>query len=206
MMFVSHDLNAIVATCSRGLLIDGGRLQLDGPIREVAAAYEGSGLALASSGGLFRRDLESLATSAPVFLSVELRDGQGAGTTRFSYGDTLELVITTSHEAQVPDFSVDWQIFDTRRHPVAYGSSVLMQGRYFSPGDVIRLTIDHLPLAAGRYGIDLTALVPDIQAFDTWWTEIGFEIEESDPFQSGSSFHAREGVSPIVLRHGWRTT
>ena len=54
-----------------------------------------------------------------------------------------------------------------------------MQSRYFSPGDAVRLTIDHLPLAAGRYGIDLTARVPDIADFDPWWTEIGFEIDSA---------------------------
>jgi lipopolysaccharide transport system ATP-binding protein len=204
-MFVSHDLNAIVATCSRGLLIDGGRLQLDGPVRDVAAAYEGSGLGLASAGGKFRRNLEALPSANPVFLSAEMLDAQGRGTTMFSYGDSLELAIATNSEAPIPDFSIDWQIVDARRHPVAHGSSVLMQGRYFKPGDVIRLMIDDLPLAAGRYGIDLVARVPDIVDFDYWPTEIIFEVEQCDPFQRGLSFYAREGVSPVILRHGWST-
>ncbi len=205
-LFVSHDLNSIVATCSRGLLIRGGRLELDGPVREVAAAYEGSGLLLASSGGRFTRDVEALPTSTPVFLAAELRDGQGAGSTRFSYGDPLQVFITTSAEAHVPDFSIDWQIVDARRHPVAHGSSVLMQSRYFKPGAVVRLTIDHLPLAAGRYGIDLSARAPGITEFDQWQTEIGFEIDRCDPFSTGTLYHAREGLSQVVLAHSWNSS
>ncbi len=204
-MFVSHDLNAIVATCSRGLLIQNGRLELDGPIRDVAAAYEDSGLALASSSGRFIRDPEAVSTTTPLFLSAELRDGQGVGTTQFGYGDRLELLIVTSPDTPVPDFSVDWQIVDARRHPVAHGSSVLMQSRYFSPGDTIRLTIEDLPLAAGRYGIDLTAVIPGIVGLDTWSTEIGFEIDACDPFETGILYHAREGLSQVVLAHAWDT-
>jgi teichoic acid transport system ATP-binding protein len=37
---VSHSLKAIEATCSRALWIEGGRLQLDGPVDEVVTAYQ----------------------------------------------------------------------------------------------------------------------------------------------------------------------
>ena len=203
--FVSHDLNAVLATCSRALLIHDGRIELDGATADVAAAYEGLGIPPAASGGLFTRDLERLRTSSPVFLSAELRDGEGVATTRFAYGGPLEVVIATNPDAPVPDFSIDWRIVDARRSPVAHGSSLLMQSRHFSPGDVTRLTIDDLPLAAGRYGIDLTARVPDLADFDYWLAEIAFEVERCDPFHSGSSFYARDGESPVVLRHAWRT-
>jgi teichoic acid transport system ATP-binding protein len=36
---VSHSLNAIKAMCSRALWIEGGKLELDGPVDEVCAAY-----------------------------------------------------------------------------------------------------------------------------------------------------------------------
>src|SRR4051794_5967126 len=38
--FVSHDLNAILSTCSRALLVEGGRLVADGPTEEVVSRYE----------------------------------------------------------------------------------------------------------------------------------------------------------------------
>jgi lipopolysaccharide transport system ATP-binding protein len=204
-VFVSHDLSAIVTTCARALLIHGGRLELDGPAREVAAAYENAGLVPAAAGGRFVRDLSLLTTATPVFVSAELRNGRGEGTTHFSYGDSLELEIVTSPDAAVPDFSIDWQIIDARRHPVAHGSSVLMHSRYFEPGDVVRLSVENLPLAAGRYGVDLTARLPDIANFDYWSTEIGFEIDSCDPFGTGSDYYARDGLSQVVLPHEWRT-
>ena len=103
----------------------------------------------------------------------------------------------------MPDFSVDWQIVDARRHPVTHGSSVLLHSRYFSPGDTARLRIDGLPLAAGRYGIDLSARVPGISDLDHWQTEISFEVDECDPFGTGTLYHPREGLSQVVLAHEW---
>jgi lipopolysaccharide transport system ATP-binding protein len=38
-LFVSHNMTAINSLCDRALLMDGGRLALDGPSREVVSAY-----------------------------------------------------------------------------------------------------------------------------------------------------------------------
>jgi lipopolysaccharide transport system ATP-binding protein len=200
--FVSHDLNSVRSVCSRALLVHAGRIEMDGPVSEVTDAYEGSAYALGSGGGMFARDPARHPTGEPVFLSAELlRDGARA--TSFAYGDPLELTIVTSPSVRAPNFSIDWRIVDAQRNPVAQGSSVLMQARYFAPGDAVRLVLHELPLAAGTYGIDLTARLRDVVDFDYWFGEIGFEVVEADPFGIGSSFHAREREGAVILRHSW---
>jgi ABC-2 type transport system ATP-binding protein len=42
LVFVSHDLAAIEATCSRGIWLNGGTVQTDGPVSESLAAYRRS--------------------------------------------------------------------------------------------------------------------------------------------------------------------
>src|SRR3954447_14539365 len=42
LVLVSHDLAAVEATCSRAVWLDGGRVQSDGPVREVLASYRSS--------------------------------------------------------------------------------------------------------------------------------------------------------------------
>jgi ABC-2 type transport system ATP-binding protein len=41
LVFVSHDLASVEATCRRGVWLDGGVLRADGPIRDVLASYRG---------------------------------------------------------------------------------------------------------------------------------------------------------------------
>lgn len=41
LVFVSHDLAVVEATCARAVWLDGGVVQADGPVRDVLAAYRG---------------------------------------------------------------------------------------------------------------------------------------------------------------------
>ena len=41
-LFVSHNMAAVENLCSRGIWLAQGRVQLDGPVREVIEAYMGS--------------------------------------------------------------------------------------------------------------------------------------------------------------------
>ena len=41
LVFVSHDLAVVEATCARGVWLDGGVVRADGPVGEVLAAYRG---------------------------------------------------------------------------------------------------------------------------------------------------------------------
>jgi hypothetical protein len=42
LVFVSHDLAAVEATCANGMWLDGGTVRSVGPVREVLAEYRGS--------------------------------------------------------------------------------------------------------------------------------------------------------------------
>jgi energy-coupling factor transporter ATP-binding protein EcfA2 len=51
-LIASHDLEMILATCSRVLVLDGGRIVMDGPTREVLSdpgVMEGHGLEVPAS-------------------------------------------------------------------------------------------------------------------------------------------------------------
>ncbi|HLZ38145.1 MAG TPA: ABC transporter ATP-binding protein, partial [Mycobacteriales bacterium] len=50
LVFVSHDLAAVEATCSRGLWLDQGVIRSDGPVREVLGEYRASVEEMAESG------------------------------------------------------------------------------------------------------------------------------------------------------------
>lgn len=65
LVFVSHDLSAVEATCSRGVWLDGGAVRTQGPVRDVIAAYKGSIEKIAAqtdhlSGVVGLRDVEVL--------------------------------------------------------------------------------------------------------------------------------------------------
>lgn len=54
LLFVSHAPDQVLSLCRRALWIDGGRVRMDGPAKEVAEAYAAALQAEADDGGRFR--------------------------------------------------------------------------------------------------------------------------------------------------------
>ncbi len=80
LVFVSHDLEALRASCSRGLLLEAGRLGVDAPVDQAITRYllagEASRYAARGAGG-----------ERPWIVAAELRDGHGRRSARIAATD-----------------------------------------------------------------------------------------------------------------------
>jgi lipopolysaccharide transport system ATP-binding protein len=200
-VFVSHDLNAILSTCSRAIFVEEGRILMDGLATDVVSRYESRQSALARSDGEFVRT--DVAPQFPVPLLTHasiISNGETRG--HVVHGSSFLLRLKTNADAHVPRFGIDVRILDARRRPVSYISSIEMQDVYFDPGDVVDLHIPYLPLASGLYLVELLAHVTG-RAFDSWSEEIAFDVVHFDPFQTGSTFTATPERGSVVPQHTW---
>lgn len=136
LVFVSHDLGAVEATCSRGIWLSGGVISAEGEISETLAAY--------------RRDVEQAAevgpiSSGPVTLrkiQIEGEDGKVPTT----QGPLTVAAVFESEEPRVVRLYLGF----------SEGTSALIfllhREWELSPGETqVRCSIDHLPLPRGRY-------------------------------------------------------
>jgi ABC-type glutathione transport system ATPase component len=135
-VFVSHDLSAVEATCTRGMWLDFGVVRADGPVGEVMSSY--------------RRSIEEMAETAPPaagpikLLKVEVR-GERDGPIRTQGPLEIDVVLEAEREQSghihlgVSDGPAT-AIFSLRRD------------LYLSPGETsARCAIAHLPLPHGRF-------------------------------------------------------
>jgi homopolymeric O-antigen transport system ATP-binding protein len=202
--FVSHDLNAILSTCSRAMLIEDGLVVHDGPTPDVVSAYEERQNALGQVGTVFVRDNPHPRFPTPVFKGARIETGgSDHGEVVASHGEPLQILIETNGESKIGRFGIDILVTDRRQRPVTYISSVEMQGMYFEPGDVAECVIPFLPLAQGVYFVALLAHLPGIQPFDYWAGEIAFDVLRFDPFGTGSTFAPNDEVGSVVPSHHW---
>jgi ABC-type polysaccharide/polyol phosphate transport system ATPase subunit len=137
LVFVSHDLAAMEATCSRGLWIQDGVGEMNAPIRTVLAAY--------------RRAIEEAAEAGwehtgPARVSKVEAIGPDGGSPRSDEETTLvvRLQCESSHDAAHVHVGVSegpaTPIFVLRNvTPLAAGETI------------VRCTIPHLPLPRGRF-------------------------------------------------------
>jgi homopolymeric O-antigen transport system ATP-binding protein len=200
-VFVSHDLNAILSTCSRAIFVEEGRILMDGPATDVVSRYESHQSALARSDGEFVRTDAAPQFPVPLLTHASIiSNGETRG--HVVHGSSFVLRLKTNAESQVPRFGIDVRLLDARRRPVSYISSIEMQDIYFDAGDVIDLQIPYLPLASGLYLVELLAHITG-RAFDFWSEEIAFDVVHFDPFQTGSTFTATPERGSVVPQHEW---
>jgi len=74
-LFVSHNMSAILFLCSRALLLDGGRVSQEGPTKDVADSYMRSAIMLAATPVSERADRYGTGTARLTFFSFESVDG-----------------------------------------------------------------------------------------------------------------------------------
>jgi lipopolysaccharide transport system ATP-binding protein len=198
-LFVSHDLNAILSTCPRALLVDRGTIVLDGRSPEVVAEYEALHTRSRAQGGTFLRDVP--AGAAPLLLEARVESAEGGG--HVEHGQPLRLTVATNPAVEARRFGIEVTILDRRQRQIGFFSSGVMQGLYFEAGETAVCEIPFVPYAPGVYSVDLAARIPEIQTFDEWTGEISFDVTRFDPFRIGSTFTADDVTGSLVPEHRW---
>jgi ABC-type polysaccharide/polyol phosphate transport system ATPase subunit len=136
LVFVSHDLGAVEATCSRGLWLSNGVVRADGEITETLAAY--------------RRDVEQAAEIGPASSGpVTLRKVQIEGPEGKTPTTQGPLTVTTVFESEEPRVVRLYLGFSEGTSALIF---LLHREWEIGAGETeVRCTIDHLPLPRGRY-------------------------------------------------------
>jgi ABC-type polysaccharide/polyol phosphate transport system ATPase subunit len=135
-VFVSHDLPAVEASCARGVWLHDGVVRADGPVREILQAY--------------RRSIEAAAEAVPAVVglvrltkaSLTGRDGTGLRTQ-----EPLDIsLLVDSSEAR--SGSVCLGVSDGEASPIF----LLRRDVHLPAGESeARCSIPHLPLPRGRF-------------------------------------------------------
>jgi ABC-type polysaccharide/polyol phosphate transport system ATPase subunit len=140
LLFVSHDLAAVEATCSNGIWLHNGEVRTMGPIRDVLAAYRGAVEGDAKS----RADIEGLIKVSEI--EAASQDGGLAKT-----GEQLDIDLTLHSDERYRAW-----IYLGVTEGAATPIFLLNPGRetILEPGVTrVRCSIPSLPLASGRYYI-----------------------------------------------------
>ncbi len=138
LLFVSHDLAAVEASCSNGIWLHNGEVQTSGPIRDVLAAYRGA----VEGDAKARADIQGLIKVSDVEAAPP--DG-GLAKTGSQLDVTMNLHSDESYRA--------W-IYLGITEGAATPIFLLNPGReaILEPGETqVKCSISSLPLPAGRY-------------------------------------------------------
>ena len=205
-LFVSHNAAAIESLCTRGIVLEKGRVVFDGTQSDAIEAYA-AGRVVTSNDLRLRTDRTG--SGEVRIVQLELRDGQGAPVSVARAGDDLEIVLHFERQSagafsrMVAEISVTTHL----------GAAVFKQGNWLTGtqfGDLPErgafiCRIPHLPLPVGHFRIGFR-LAPEVRSrrnpFDAMEAAADLHVEAGDFFGTGKLPPLKAGV--CLVNGTWR--
>lgn len=202
-LFVSHNMVAITALCSRGILLDRGRVAADGAAGAVVQQYLRSLETLVATPLADRRDRSG--SGALRFESVVVRNATAGGGLVRS-GDDVEIEIRYRSDAPfLSNVHIDMVVHGPFDEQLCQLSSTAQRGEFerIPRNGAFVCRIPRLPLEAGIYRLGVYATVNSERA--DWVMHAGvMEVEPGDFFGTGRLND--EGQGHFLMQHAWDAT
>jgi lipopolysaccharide transport system ATP-binding protein len=185
-LFVSHNMGAVVSLCSRALLLDAGRLMLDDDPITVAARYQAT-LTAAPTETTDLSSAEHFGSGKARFVSLRCIPERRDGTTRemMCPGSRLRVETRIICSAPVDSANVGITIYDATGYRLV-DANTAMQGRFVSmqPGDeaTVAFALDDVRLKPGTYLVGLWIGRGNVEDIDGILYAATLEVEP-DPQQ-----------------------
>lgn len=203
-LFVSHNLAAVENLCSRGIWIDGGRVQADGVAKDVIAGYMSSFVGERSTGSDLREAQNRLGTGEIRYTSLEYLSPEGTPCAMARSGDPVILRFHFHAKDAVRDPSFGFRLF-TEMGTLITESGHWMHGIHIpkvGPGDDhIDVEIDSLNLVPGRYSLSLWITGQGGRPVYDGDVRTTIEVEVSDFYKSGRLLDSRHGI--VLFPQRW---
>jgi len=201
-LFVSHNMPAILSLCPRAIMIDAGRLVADAPSRQVVDRYLRVAEELAVLPLGEREDRSG--SQRLRFVGVELRDSIDAPAQSVSTGRSMSIALRYESSDGLPLRNVQFAIpvhgkFDERLFHLSTNVTGDEFGEIPAHGVVV-CRIARLPLQPGTYSFNVFSTVNDDIA--DWVQNAGtITVEADDFFGTGRLPPANQGA--FLVPHEW---
>jgi lipopolysaccharide transport system ATP-binding protein len=196
-LFVSHNMPAIEALCTRAVLMDHGKIAMDGAVHDLVQEYHRRVLNAHGDVGSTLSELDSPTRVQKIFRSATLLDGAGEPTNFLPVGGRFHLRLVLDAPVTVEAPTVTVGIDDNLGQRILSLQTPLTNPvltRLQQPG-VLDCAVESLPLAPGDYWVKLGfAAVPD--EIDEIERALRFTVTEGELFEGGRGHHRGVCVAP----------
>lgn len=199
-LFVSHNMPAVMNLCERVLVLDRGSLVYDGPAREGAERYLSSYASAVSTPLGERSDRQGTGCARFVELCLYDEGNRRVSSARCGKPVEIGLRIDSRHHTTLRNVQVGIDIRGPFDEWLANLATTWVTGDVESlhKGDEIRCRIPRLPLPPGRYSLDLYLGLSG-EMVDFIRNAAYLEVESGDFYKSGKL--PRQGL--FLMDHNW---
>jgi lipopolysaccharide transport system ATP-binding protein len=193
-IFVSHNIAAIEALCSRCLILDSGTLTFIGDTSKATTKYLKDNLSLEYVPLKERTDREGLGNAKINAIRISAPQGLATGKT---------ITVLANYESkrgiEIKEFGLS--IWTDRELKLISLSTEFSRGlENIPPQGIVSCTIPELPLVKGNYMLNF--FVSSTKGIEDYIINaLPFHIDDSDFFGTGKSVDPKWGA--IAVRHEW---
>lgn len=203
LLFVSHDLSIIEATCRKGMFLLDGRVAAEGPIRDVLRAY----ISWVDEGQRERKGAGTVLGGRDLTVDrVGFYAASGEARNVFDSGDPVEIRISLTAAAVVRNVGFSISVSDKRGGPLLDCSMLEREkGVALNAGPhVVTCRIASLPLSPGTYEVWLAVYEPATTADLIQWSRAGaIRIRQLDLAVEPGAPAAPWRYAPVRVAHHW---
>ena len=201
-LFVSHNLPSVENLCQKVVIIDGGRLVMEGDPVSCIAAYLGSRSEPTSGvdlSGIPRLDPRLQA----VYTRLELRADDGTPVSSVGSGEALEFHLSYAADRDIVNPSFGIIISNGMGMPLFFLQTRTQHGLWDRAPHAGRVVcrLDEVPLVPGEYLLTIGCMAGDRQ-LDLLEHVASLSVEPRDFFNSGYLPPQLNG--PVLIRSEWQ--
>jgi lipopolysaccharide transport system ATP-binding protein len=200
-LFVSHNLSAVRALCTRGIIIREGQIVMDAPVEDAVQQYLDD---LGNpSYNPFEMNPERSGSGAIRFDGARSIDHEGNESTRLISGKPATFEFSYINKKNIPKGFVSMTIYNDLGVATA---NFDMEIRGYQIGEledkgIIKCHLPSLPLPIGRYRVAVAMVHKGIGMADHLPNALAFTVESSIFFPTGRTPQGR--YSACMVQHEW---
>jgi lipopolysaccharide transport system ATP-binding protein len=204
-LFVSHNLAAIHALCSRAILLEQGRDVYDGNPMDATRRYLGYGRKAMNDG---RVDLRSptivRAGRSVIFSALQMRNASGEITSTFSPGDDLVIEFELDPPYAVSDPALSIGFDDAVGRRIFSVSTMYSDFRlpFLNEPATLVCTLPGLRLTPGEYSVSICFGTQYEIFLDAIYDAAMFQVRARDHFGIGQMPASDMGL--VLVKSNWR--
>lgn len=187
-LFVSHNMAAVKSLCTRGIVLENGKLKFDGNVDEALDVYSNISKSLDYKVD-FDEHTKRSGNKNIEFKSIEIVNQNNKHTQEFSIGDDLIIKVKIKNNASEKRSEMGIQVFTTEEMPVFHmmPRDSDFEIHHENDKEEFEITIKDIRLFPGLYYITITSSsTTGHQVFDCINNAITFEIVDGGKYTSRS--------------------
>ena len=189
-IFVSHQMSAIQALCDRGIVLQSGRMILDGNTNDAVNLYIESGCTLANEIPLIQRKDRNGSGKIKV-INIKILDDRGVQVSSLQSGEDycFEINCLNQTDSKISNVVLSLDTFDERDNLVLlFRTDFTNESIDMRSGlNKIRCKIKKLPITLGTYRTSIFVSHANQETLDFVKDSSSFSVEGGDFFGTGSS-------------------